>query len=254
MEKDKITTIVIDDEQDCRNSLKKIIAKYCPLISVVGEGNSVEDAIILIHEHEPRLVFLDINMPNEDGFKIFSRIPNPSFQVVFVTAYDQFALKALRHGALDYILKPISIDDLILTVEKVKKRIDQQTVVDNFDTLIRNISYPNTIPKIALPVSDGLVYVNIQDVVRCEAEANYTFFYFTDNSKILVCHTLGSFEEKLKPMGFVRVHHHHLINKAFVRRYQKGRGGIITMSDKKEIVVSQRKKNEFLNAILDINK
>lgn len=242
---DKKNTIIIDDESDGRNTLKYFLNKYCPYIEVAGEAESIDEGVVQINNLAPQLVFLDINMPDEDGFTLFSRIPDPSFYIIFVTAYDEFALKAIKHRAFDYILKPINIDELIAAVHKVKKDIGHRN---------ENSSSPSHAAlskiilddKLALPIADGLVYVNIQTIIRCEAEANYTAFYFTNRPKILVSRTLGTYEEYLKPYGFIRVHHSHLVNKLFVEKYLRGRGGIIIMSDKKEIVVAQRKKADLL--------
>jgi len=245
-----IRTIVIDDEPDGRSTLRNFLTKYCTDIELVGEAASVAEAVEQIRLNKPQLIFLDINMPDEDGFALFNHITSPNFHVIFVTAYDQYAVKAFKHNAINYILKPVNIDDLIDAVEKVKKMIETKLMAQQLDTLLRSVHKTHgVVNKIPLPVLDGFIYVNVDDIVRCEAEANYTCFYFTNRPKLVVSRTLGNYEKSLKDHGFMRIHHHHLINLSHVVQYLRGRGGIVIMSDKKHIDVSQRKRDDFLRII-----
>jgi two-component system LytT family response regulator len=245
----KLATLIVDDEEDGRNSLRNFLAKYCPDVAVVAEAASIAEAVQQIKLHNPKLVFLDINMPGESGFELFSRLPTPTFKTVFVTAHDEWALRAIKHHALDYLLKPIKIAELIAAVNHAKQVTDFDHALQNISNVLKTLHKPSLTEKIHLPVLDGLVYVHISDIVRCEAEGGYTYFHFTNRPKMLVCRLLGSFENILEIHGFVRVHHHHLVNIAHVERYQRGRGGIVYMSDGSEVIVSQRKKDEFLRAI-----
>lgn len=243
----KLKTFIVDDEPDGIDTLRNFLIKYCPDVEIAGTANSVDDAVERIKEAGPDLVFLDINMPGADGFELFDRIDDPEFHVVFVSAYDEHALKAFKHHAVNYILKPVNIDELIDTVNRVKKLVSDATLASSPSTQpVNRAALPN---KITLPVLDGLVYVEIDKIIRCEAEGNYTVFYFTNKPKMVVSKTLGSYEKVLVQHGFFRVHHHHLINLAHLERYQRGRGGSVVMSDQKSIAVSQRKRDEFLRLI-----
>lgn len=247
---DKLRTLIIDDEEIGRSTLKHFLAKYCPEAGLIEEAASVAEAVARIEANYPSLVFLDINMPGENGLSLFNRIPAPRFHTIFVTASDEYALQAIKHHALDYILKPISINELIDAVKRAKSLLDAAETTQQIAALMQSVQQAKKQPdKLALPVMEGFVYVQLSDVVRCEAEGNYTYFHFANRGKLLVCRTLGSYEELLKDNGFIRVHHHHLINKAHIEKYQRGRGGIVVMSDKAEVIVSQRKKDEFLRHI-----
>jgi two-component system LytT family response regulator len=245
----KLTALIVDDEEDGRDTLRNFLQRYCPEVTSVAEASSVQEAITRIGEHQPTLVFLDINMPHENGFELFRSIPEPHFHTVFVTAHDEYALQAIKHHALDYILKPINIEELIAAVDRAKMLAGKQQTAIDFGSLSHLMQAPSSRERLALPILDGFIYVLLNDVVRCEAEGNYSTFYFTNGRKLLVCRTLGFYEEMLKETGFMRVHHHHLINVAHVDKYQRGRGGIITMSDGTEVAVSQRKKDDFLRMI-----
>lgn len=245
----KITTLIVDDERDSRQTLLSFLTKYCPDVEVVAEAASVAEAVQAIRRTAPELVFLDINMPREDGFELFRKIPQPDFKVVFVTAYDAYALQAFRHHALNYILKPLDINELMETIERVRKLQEPRINEQRLQALLQALPKPVVPDRIALPVLDGLIYVYLDDIIRCEADGNYTSVYFTNRSKLVVSRTLGVYEELLRDRGFARVHHQYLINLKHVERYQRGRGGTVIMSDKKEITVSQRRKDEFLKLL-----
>ena len=250
----KITAIIVDDEQESRNTLNSFLLKYCPDVSVVAEASSIATAVKEIAAHKPQLVFLDINMPGGPGFELFDVFPEPAFRTIFITAYDEYALKAIKYHAFDYLLKPIDIDELIATIGRVKKLINSDNKNnDQLRELIMSLHKPVLSERLALPVLNGFVYVDIRDIVRCEAEGSYTYVHFTNRSKMLISRPLGSYEAILSEHGFVRIHHHHLINLRHVEKYQRGRGGCVIMSDKKEIDVSQRRRDEFLKRLEDIS-
>jgi two-component system LytT family response regulator len=245
----KITTVIIDDEYESRQILHKFLVKYCPDIKVVAEASCIADAVVSIRETAPELVFLDINMPKENGFQLFDKVSGINFYTVFVTAYDTYALQAFRHHALDYLLKPIDIDQLISTVERIKQLRDNKEKARQLNGFFEILKRPADIPKIALPVAEGFIYVYATDIIRCEASSNYTYVFLTEGKKVIISKTLAVYEEILKDYGFARVHHQHLINLKYVERYMRGRGGVVIMSDMKEIQVSSRKKEEFLRLI-----
>lgn len=247
----KIKAVVVDDEYECRQTLVNFLTRYCPEVSVAGEGGSVAEAVVAIETLQPDILFLDINMPEENGFQLFSKLKNKDFYTVFVTAYDQYALQAFKHHAVDYLLKPINIHELIATVNRVGQLARNKNQVQQLSALISAFKHPAASNKIALPVLDGLIYVRTEDIVRCEASSNYTYIHFEDGKKIVASRTLGVYEEILKDKGFVRIHHQHLINLRHLEKYVRGRGGTALMSDGKEIQVSQRKKEEFIKHLTE---
>lgn len=245
----KLSTIIVDDEPNGVSTLRNFLARYCPNVAVLGDAASVSEAARKIKLYSPQLVFLDINMPGADGFELLEKMEAPSFHVVFVTAYDDFALKAFKYHAVNYLLKPVNIDELIESVARVEKLVASAMPGRQVTQPLQTTGKSALPEKLALPVLDGLVYVDIASIIRCEAEGNYTVFYFTNRPKMIVSKTLGGYEKQLEPHGFFRVHHHHLINLAHLEYYQRGRGGLVKLSDKKEITVSQRRKDEFLRLI-----
>lgn len=248
----RIKSIVVDDEQESRETLLHFLSKYCPDVEIVGQADSVNEAVEIIRGTSPELVFLDVNMPIENGFKLFEKISDINFYTVFVTAYDQYAVQAFKHHAVDYLLKPIVIHELMITVNRVAKLLEDKNRIQQLSALLQYIKTPVEQTKIALPTLEGLVYVHTMDIVRLQADDNYTSLYFKGGKKMLVSHTLAYFEEALKEQGFVRIHHQHLINLQHVEKYIRGRGGYIIMSDGTSLQVSQRKKDEFLRIIKKI--
>lgn len=244
-----LTTILIDDEEDSRNTLRNFLTRYCTNVKIVAEAGSVADALVLIAAHRPGLIFLDINMPHENGFALFQKIPVPDFQTIFITAYDEYALQAIKQHALDYILKPLNIAELVKAVERAQQVFDQQHIIRRFDGLLSVMQPPVASVKVGLPTTNGFVYVQVADIIHCEAEGSYTLFHFASRKPILVCRNLGAYEERFKEYGFIRVHHRYLINLEHVEQYQRGRGGTVVMSNGQEVMVSQRKRDIFLNAI-----
>ncbi|WP_118953292.1 LytR/AlgR family response regulator transcription factor [Taibaiella helva] len=245
-----LTTLIVDDEMGSRQTLRNFLDRYCPDVHVVGEADSVEAAVSEIERHNPMLLFLDINMPQENGFALFQKISDPSFQTIFVTAYDSYALQAIRQHALDYILKPLNVKSLSAAVDRAQQYCTREQLAGRIDGLLASLQQPSVLKaKIDLPTTNGFIYVPVTEIIRCEASDNYTLFHFTDRRPVLVCRTLGSYEMLLKDHGFIRVHHQHLINPDHLLQYQYGRGGTILMSDNTEVNVSQRKREEFLQAV-----
>jgi two-component system, LytTR family, response regulator len=245
-----LTTIIVDDEAGSRQTLRHFLDRYCPRVQIVAEADSVDAAVSEIERHSPMLLFLDINMPKENGFTLFRKIPKPSFQTIFLTAYDHYALQAIRLHALDYILKPLNVASLSAAVDRAYQYCAGQQLAGRIEDLLACLEQPAGLKvKIDLPTTNGFLYVSVAQIVRCEASDNYTLFHFTDRKPVLVCRTLGSYETTLKEHGFIRVHHHHLINLDHLLQYRQGRGGTVLMSDNSEVSVSQRKREEFLQSI-----
>ena len=241
-----IRSIIIDDEEKGRNTLRNFLKKYCNNVSVVAEGDCVKSGLEQISIHNPDLVFLDIQMPDGTGFNLLEQIQEINFKVIFVTAYDQYALKAFKFSAIDYLLKPIDPEKLIEAVKKISDIEDIKSINKKLEVLIGN---NNRFEKIALPSVEGIHLVKIKDIVRCESESNYTNIYFSTGKKILVTKTLKEYDEMLTPMHFYRVHQSHLINLAFVEKYHKGEGGFVIMEDGSEIEVARRRKEGFLSEL-----
>jgi two-component system LytT family response regulator len=235
---------IIDDEQDSRNTVANMLQNYCEGIEVIGQAANVAEGILIITREKPDVVFLDIQMPDGSGFDLLEKLPEITFQVIFVTAHDQYALRAIRFSALDYLLKPVDPQQLMDAVGKIKKKpASFEDITKKINILLRN---KNGIERITLPTFEGLRFVNIKDIVRCESESNYTKFYLITDENILVTRTLKEFEEAFTGLDFVRVHQSHLVNTKYVDRYVKGDGGNIIMADGAEVEVSRRRKDDFL--------
>jgi two-component system, LytTR family, response regulator len=245
-----ITAIIVDDEPAGRSSLRALLLQVAPFVKVVGEAASAVEAIQHINAHAPQLVFLDVAMPGQDGFHLLAAFDEPAFDVIFVTAHEGYALRALKMAATDYLLKPLHEDDLLAAVQKVAKKGRQPRpgLPKELYDLLKNRE-PD---RIAVPDQEGIRYLRIQDIVRCEAAGSYTVFHLTAAAKITSSRTLADYEELLEPHGFFRVHYSHLINARRVEKYRKGRGGSVLMSDGAEIEVSARRKEAFLQKMAQL--
>jgi two-component system LytT family response regulator len=244
----QIKSIIVDDEKHGRENLAGILEKYCPEVVLLGEANSVESAKILIREQNPDLVFLDIEMPKASGFQLLEHFRDFRFEVIFVTAYDNYAIKAIRFSAVDYILKPININDLKAAVEKVAERIQQKQENQRMKQLYHNISRPGD-PRIGLPTADRIEFVEVNKIVRCQGDGNYTHIYFEGNKDLMVAKTLIEFEDLLQEHAFIRVHKTHLVNLKHVVAYVKTDGGVLQLSNGDKIAVSRRRKENVLKQL-----
>lgn len=242
-----IKTVLIDDESGARETLRHQLAKYLPHLTVVGEADSVESGITLLEQTAPELVFLDIEMPLGSGFDILDATRHLKFQVIFITAFSQYALQAFKFSAAAYLMKPVRITELKEAVERVFAPSTMATSQQKLSVLSHNLS-PQGVnsSKIVLPDLTGFFVVDIHTIIRCESERNYTRFYFTDQNTTLVTRTLKEYDDLLTPNGFLRIHQSHLVNLAFVKRYIRGKGGEVEMSDKAVLPLSRHKKDEFL--------
>jgi two-component system, LytTR family, response regulator len=240
--------VIIDDEKDSREILANYVKKYCPDVTVCGFGESVETGLRAIQEHQPEIVFLDIEMPYGNGFDLLERAKNLNFETVFVTAFDHYAIQALNQSASYYLLKPIDIDELTKAVEKIKTERSSDHYTQHSRVLLDNIRSPQQ-QKLMLPTMEGFEVVNIKSIMYCEAVDNFTRFNFDSEKPLLICRTLKFFEELLSDFNFQRIHRSYLVNPEFVIRYSKGKGGYVTMRDNKELEVSPNKKKEFLESL-----
>ena len=243
------TAILIDDEAKGRLALREKIKSYCPNICLVAEAASGPEGIIAIETHHPQIIFLDIEMPGMNGFEMLNSLPDKNFHIIFTTAYDQYAIKAIKYAAFDYLLKPVDIEELKQAIAKICLQGSNQTKTQ-IDLLQQNIAHPKKLlNKIAIPTLEGLLFYDINDIVYLEANSNYTSFHFTNKTKLLASKTLKDFEELLPEDIFFRPHHSYIINLNYIKRYIKGDGGQIELQNGIYVDVSRRKKEEFLKAI-----
>jgi len=243
----KLKTIVVDDEQDAVDFITSIIGEYCPSLEVIAKANNVNQGVAAIKDNKPDLVFLDVEMPNGTGFDLLAQFPEKNFDVVFITAFNHYAIKAIKFSAVDYILKPININEFIEAVERVvKKRRERNTQSnDNLKILMENLK--SSLPsRLAIPTSDGMEYINPRDIIRIEADRSYSWFYLNGGRKMLVSKHLKEFQELLSDRYFFRSHNSHLINLKYVKKYIRKEGGYIEMTDGAVISVSRNRKDLFL--------
>lgn len=243
-----IRAVIIDDEPNNVNSLQVILKKFCPEINIVGTADNANSAFDLINETSPQLLFLDIEMPYGNAFDLLNRLNNINFEIIFITAFDTYAIKAFKYSALDYLLKPINIEDLKKAVQRVSKFVNNGLINDKVINLLQNMntSTEMTLKKLALPTMDGLIFLKTQDIIRLEASGSYSIIHVVNKQPIIVTKPLGSFEELLQENLFCRIHHSHIINLDYIKKYNKGRGGTVEMEDGVNIEVSVRKKDFFL--------
>lgn len=239
-----IKTILVDDEPYALKNLATMLEKYCPRIHVADTACDVHEALEKIYITKPALVILDIELDGSSSFEILERLKNRHFEIVFITAHDEFGIKAVKHDATDYILKPIDRLELIQAMDKVAEKIDKK------NTAPATMPEPATHTRLALPTGEGLLFVNTEQVMYCESEGRYTRFHLADgNKKIMVCRNLGEYENMLPPDMFVRIHHHCIINLHFVEKYVRGRGGYVVMRNGEHLNVSARRKDDFLQRL-----
>lgn len=237
--------VIIDDNAEARQTLADDIARYCPEISLMGEGESVASGLAVIKRLKPELVFLDVQLEDGTGFDILKTIGKHDFEVIFTTGSEDFAFKAIKFSAVDYLLKPVDPDELQAAVAKLKK--DDRPDMQNFQVLMENLkSMNNKDRRIALSSADRVHVVSVHDIIRCESQRNYTLFYLNGNKQILVTRTLKEFDDMLSDMNFIRVHHSHLINLNYLKEFVKLDGGYALMSDNSKVPVAVRKKDDLL--------
>lgn len=250
----EIKAIIVDDEQHCIDALQTMLQKKCPEVTVLGGVNSVKEAKELIMEVQPDVVFLDVEMPHQNGFELLKMFDKITFDVIFTTAYEQYALKAIKFNALDYLLKPFSVKEL---QDAIQKCVSRRTAAGNstqpemntspLEVFLQNMkTLHQTHKKIALPTINGLVFMPVQNIVRCESTGNYTRIFFTDKKNLMVSRPLKEFEELLTDVDFFRVHNSHLINLQQMQSYIQGEGGFALMSDGTQVEISRRRKADFL--------
>ncbi len=243
-----IRTLIIEDEVDAQNLLSKIVREYCPDLEMVGIADSLSSAKKMITTKMPDLVFLDIELKDGNAFMLLEDIKQRNFKIIFTTAYEEFALKAFRYEAIDYIMKPYSPKDVITAVSRVKKKKYDETIYNRLDFLVKQ-STRNQPQKISIPSSEGVTILNVSDVIRIEADRAYCYIYTSDSMKTMVSKPLKEIEESLPPDLFFRSHSGHLINMEYVSKYISEDGGYILMTDGTQVPLARRRKGEFIEVI-----
>jgi two-component system LytT family response regulator len=242
-----IKAILVDDEVHCLDTLSILLEEYCPQVQILERCRSVDAALQVIKKCNPQLVFLDIEMPGKNGFEMLEQFVELPFSVIFTTSYDQYAIKALHFSALDYLLKPIDHKELIAAVHKVETQ-KQLPSAEQFQMLITQVQHKNfRFKKIAIPTFEGFELIAAEQIMRCEADDNYTHIFLKNKTKITACRTLKEVEEQLRDFPFfIRVHHSYMVNLNEVTKYVRGEGGYVIMSDGSSVNVSRSRKELLL--------
>ncbi len=252
-----MNTIIIDDETQARIALKQEIQFNCPQIKIIAEANDVKSGVQAIVDHKPDLIFLDIQLTDGLGFDILDQVktlqPLGQFKIIFTTAYSEYALKAIKFSALDYLLKPIDGDELKAAIQRLESK-SQDSFNLQIQNFLRNQQLQNPQKRIALNTAEGIHLYELRDIVRCTSEGNYTQFFFANGKKLLIAKTLKEAEELLTPYNFERIHKSHIINLDHMQSYFNKDNGYVLMSDKSEISVSQRKKSKLLAVLNAYNQ
>lgn len=240
--------LIIDDEQRTRELIAKMITSFDLGIEAIPMGESVQSGIAAIAVIQPDLVFLDIQMPDGTGFDLLKAIPNKNFEVIFITAHEEFAIKAIKFSALDYILKPVDADELRHAIERALETLNDTKAEPQFEALQHNIQ-PNQKRRLVLKTQESVHVVELDQIIRCEADRNYTSFFLKNGKKILVSRTLKDYETLLTGHNFLRVQQSHLVNLDYVDRYDKGNGGAVVMKDGSEVPLSPAKRDVFFQIL-----
>jgi len=243
-----MTAILVDDEKHCRDVLALLLAKYCPSVDLLAHCADGREGLQAIEQYRPDLVFLDIEMPGMSGFDMLAACRFTDFRVIFTTAYNEYAIQAIRHNALDYILKPVDKDELVQAVAKAMQEREHRSSA-SVDQFVDYLTRQKLGDRIALPTMEGLQILKADDIYYCESDGGYTHFFLTSGKTILISKTLKEVEEVLEHKGFCRVHHGFLINLRYVQRYIRGDGGEVVMENNKTLPVSRNKKQEFLSLL-----
>lgn len=242
-----ITGLIVDDEARSRTTLATLLDRYCENIAVLGQAGSIQEAVPLIRTLKPQILFLDISMPGGTGFDLLKQLGPTDAEVIFITAYQEYALNAIKAQALDYLLKPLNIQELQQAVHKATARIRERTITGNMQTLISRLDQPEA--RLAIPVADGLRFLPLAQIIRLSAKGSYTEIY-VHQQHILSSRPLKDYEDRLPASSFFRAHHSHIINLSFISYYHRGDGGYVTLSDGSVIDISKRRKKEFLDRFL----
>jgi len=245
---DLIRTVLVDDDKTSLLTLQSLLVKHFPEVNIIGNAMTVKDAIALIDETKPEMVFLDVNLPDGEGFDVMEGVSYRKFQVIFVTAFDKYAVRAFEFSALHYIVKPATFEGLKTAFDRYRDSREKDEDIDDRISVLKE-SLKGGQEKIIIPSSDGLNIVKLGDVIRLEADDVYTTFYLSNGQKFVASKSMNNYEKILEDLPFSRIHSKHLINLVYVKRYMKGKGGSVIMEDNSEVEVSVRKKADFLEKL-----
>jgi len=244
----QIKTILIDDERKSIAILKNKLERYCPNVEIIGETQYPKEGVSMINELKPQLVFLDVAMPEMSGFDLLAEINNPSFEVIFATAFDQYALDAIKHCAIGYLVKPVDNEDLVIAVENARINILEKTALQKNRQFIENMGVRTfQKKKIIISTQDGLEFIKVETIIHCEGVDGYTKLHFTDRTPMLSSKNIGHFYKLLKNQGFYMIHKSHIINLSHITKYLNE--GIVVMSNDQQLSVSRNRRNDFLNSL-----
>jgi two-component system, LytTR family, response regulator len=241
--------ILIDDEKNNLDNLRQLLLAYCPSVQVVATAMNTTDGKLIIHEHKPDIVFLDIQMPKKSGFDLLRELDQYTFEVIFVTAYDQFAIQAVKFAAVDYLLKPVNIEELQAAVDRAEIRSKQKKQNQQLENLLHLLSQNKEEHRIALATLKETRFVNTGTIIRCESSNNYTTFFLKDGEKLIVSKPIYEFEELLSGYGFIRPHQSHLINRSYIKSLVKEDGGYLLLENGVQIPISRAKKEDVIRAL-----
>jgi two-component system LytT family response regulator len=242
-----IRALIVDDEKRARETIREVIKLYCPEITSVSEADSVPTAVEAIHAENPDLLFLDIRLNDGSGFDVLKHLKDKKPGVIFITAYEEYAIQAFKVSALDYLLKPIDPDDFSAAVKRALQKINEGKFAERMDVFMKNMENASQgVKKMTLKTADSIHVINIADIVCCEADRNYTEFHLITGEKIVVSRSLGEYEDMLPVESFLRVHQSFLVNVAYIKRYDKTDGGFLITVNEKTIPVSTRKKDQLI--------
>ncbi|MBS1933270.1 MAG: response regulator transcription factor [Bacteroidetes bacterium] len=248
-----IKAIIIDDEKNCRDTLRWQLTKYCPQIEIIADADNAKSGLEIILDKKPQLIFLDVEMPGKNGFEMLEELKEIDFDIIFTTAFEQYAIRAIKFGALDYLTKPVDKDELVTAINKLKAK-SNHTSLEQIKTMLSQLKPRRDISsqKIALPTLHGFELVLMANIVICESNSNYTNIRLANGQQLLISRTLKEIEDLLSIHPFFRVHHSFLVNLSYATRYIKGEGGSLILQDNLEVPVARRKKEDLLKLITPI--
>ncbi len=245
--------LIVDDEANVREALTHIVEHFTYGYKLVGTCSNLESAVEAIHHHKPDVVLLDIEIGKDNAFTIFNHFPRPTFKVIFITAYQHYAIQAFRISAIDYLLKPVDPDLLSEALGRAKEMIDQEHLSFKIDCLLQNVSSTSKkTKKVVLKTADKIHVVNLEEIMYCEAHRGYTTFYLTDKTRIVVSSTLGEYEDMFNAFDFIRIHQSYLLNIGYIKRYEKIDGGAVILKDNTSLPVATRKKDHLLEMLKNL--
>ncbi len=249
-----IKTIIVDDEPHCIDHLTRMIRQHCPAtIQLSGTFDNISDAAKGIQQLQPELVLLDVQLQDNTGFDLLTQLPVINFQTIFTTAYEKYAVEAFRFSAMDYLLKPVESAGLVRAIQKVAAFQEKDKLMQQLEVLYMHLQPErHSNKKITIPTLNGLEFLSVNEIIRCQAESNYTQIFLKGKPPLVVTRSLKEFETLLEPYGFFRIHHSHLINLYCIKKYQKGKGGFAVLDDGSEIEVSTRRKEAFLQKLKEL--